>query len=529
MAQQPPPILEMRNIVKEFPGVRALDDVTMVVNKGDIHSICGENGAGKSTLMKVLSGVHPYGTYEGDIFYDGEIVKFSTIKESEHAGIVIIHQELALIPELSITENIFLGNEIVHRGLIDWAEQRQIARDLLARVGLDISPDTQIKNLGVGQQQLVEIAKALSKDVRLLIFDEPTSALNEEDSANLLELMRGLKGRGITCIMISHKLNEIAAISDAVTVIRDGRTVETYPVVAGQVDEDRIIRAMVGRSIENRYPDHEPNVGDVLFEVKDWNVEHAIIPGRLACNDESFHINKGEVVGFAGLMGAGRTELARSMFGRTYGRYISGDMYMNGKHIEPTNVTQAIKDGMAYVPEDRKTLGLNLLDSIKGTIVSANLQGIVHRGLLDLDEETAVAEKYREEVRIKTPDVSKGVTTLSGGNQQKVVLSKWLYPDPEFLILDEPTRGIDVGAKYEIYKLIYQLADEGRAVMVISSELPELMGISDRIYTICEGKITGVVDARNTSQEQLMRLMTLSSSTTNTDSAEELVSAVETN
>ncbi len=527
MAQQPPPILEMRNIVKEFPGVRALDDVTMVVNKGDIHSICGENGAGKSTLMKVLSGVYPYGTYEGDIFYDGEVVQFHNIKASEHSGIVIIHQELALIPELSITENVFLGSEIVKHGLIDWDEERQITRDLLARVGLDIDPDTQIKNLGVGQQQLVEIAKALSKDVKLLIFDEPTSALNEEDSANLLELMRGLKGRGITCIMISHKLNEIAAISDAVTVIRDGRTVETYPVEAGKVDEDRIIRSMVGRSLDNRYPDHEPSPSETLFEVKNWTVEHAVIPDRLACNDESFYVRKGEVVGFAGLMGAGRTELARSLFGRSYGRYLSGEVYMSGKQINPTNVSQAIKSGMAYVPEDRKTLGLNLLDSIKATIVSANLQGIVRGGLLDLDEETEVAEKYRKEVLIKTPSVDAGVTTLSGGNQQKVVLAKWLYPDPDLLILDEPTRGIDVGAKFEIYKLIFQLADEGRGVIVISSELPELMGISDRIYTICEGKITGEVDARSTSQEQLMRLMTLSSSTT--DSTGEPVSAGATN
>ncbi len=520
MAEQPPPILEMRNIVKEFPGVRALDDVTMVVRKEDIHSICGENGAGKSTLMKVLSGVYPNGTYEGDIFYDGEIVKFATIKASELAGIVIIHQELALIPELSITENIFMGSEIVKHGLIDWDEERQIARDLLARVGLDINPDMQIKNLGVGQQQLVEIAKALSKDVKLLIFDEPTSALNQEDSENLLELMRGLKGRGITCIMISHKLNEIAAISDAVTVIRDGRTVETYDVEAGRVDEDRIIRAMVGRSIENRYPDHETNAGDILFEVRDWTVEHAVIPGRLACNNESFHVRKGEVVGFAGLMGAGRTELARSLFGRTYGRYVKGEMFLNGKQINPTSVSQAIKTGMAYVPEDRKTLGLNLLDSIKATIVSANLRGIVRGGLLDLDEETEVAEKYREEVLIKTPTVDAGVTTLSGGNQQKVVLAKWLFPDPELLILDEPTRGIDVGAKYEIYKLIFQLADEGRGVIVISSELPELMGISDRIYTICEGQITGEVEAHNTSQEQLMRLMTLSSSTTSSTDSE---------
>lgn len=515
MAEQPPPILEMRNIVKEFPGVRALDDVTMTVRRGDIHSICGENGAGKSTLMKVLSGVWPAGTYEGEIYYDGNLVEFSNIKASEKAGIVIIHQELALIPELSITENVFMGSEIVKRGLIDWDEQRDITKDLLARVGLDIDPSTQIKNLGVGQQQMVEIAKALSKDVKLLIFDEPTSALNEEDSANLLDLMRGLKSKGITCIMISHKLNEIAAISDAVTVIRDGRTVETYDVIAGEVDEDRIIRSMVGRSLDNRYPDHEPNPGDVLLDVKNWSVEHATIPDRLAADDASFYVRKGEVVGFAGLMGAGRTELARSLFGRTYGTYLGGEIFINGKRESLTSVEKAIDAGMAYVPEDRKTLGLNLLDSVEATVVSANLKGIVHHGLLDLNEETTVANKYRNELGIKVPSVKDGVTTLSGGNQQKVVLGKWLYPDPEVLVLDEPTRGIDVGAKYEIYRLIFKLADEGRGVVVISSELPELLGITDRIYTICEGRITGVVNTKDTNQEELMRLMTLSSTTSN--------------
>lgn len=513
MAKQPPPILEMRHIVKEFPGVRALDDVTMTVQTGDIHSICGENGAGKSTLMKVLSGVHPTGTYQGEISFNGEPVKFSNIKASEEAGIVIIHQELALIPELSVTENVFMGSEIRRHGLIDWDEQRRVTTGLLDHIGLAIDPNTKIKNLGVGQQQMVEIAKALAKDVKLLIFDEPTSALNEEDSAHLLELMRDLKARGITCIMISHKLNEIAAISDAVTVLRDGKTVETYPVVAGKVDENRIIRSMVGRSLDNRYPDHEPNWGKTLFEVKDWTVVHESIPDRLAADHSSFTVREGEVVGFAGLMGAGRTELVRSIFGRSYGQYLGGQMWLNGEELHLNTVEQAIKKGIAYVPEDRKTLGLNLLDSVEQTIVSANLKEIVHRGLLDLDEETQVAEEYRTELRIKTPSVRSGVNTLSGGNQQKVVLAKWMYPNPNVLIMDEPTRGIDVGAKFEIYKLIYKLADQGRGVIVISSELPELLGICDRIYTICEGQITGVTNARETNQEELMRLMTLTSTT----------------
>ncbi len=520
MATQPLPILEMRNIVKEFPGVRALDNVTMQVRTGDIHAICGENGAGKSTLMKVLSGVHPHGTYEGEIFYKGNLVEFSNIKASEEAGIVIIHQELALIPELSVNENVFMGSEIVKRGLINWDEQARITEDLLARVGLKIDPRTPIKNLGVGQQQMVEIAKALSKNVQLLIFDEPTSALNEEDSANLLDLMRELKSRGITCIMISHKLNEIAAVADAVTVIRDGKTVETYDVVAGMVDEDRIIRSMVGRSLDNRYPDHDPKIGDTLFEVTDWTVEHETIPGRLSTDHASFFVREGEVVGFAGLMGAGRTELARSLFGRSYGQYVTGEMALHGKKLRLTSVRHAIKSGLAYVPEDRKNLGLNLLDSIKSTITSANLGAVVNRGLLNLELESEVAEKFRGELRIKSPNVNTGVATLSGGNQQKVVLAKWIYPDPDLLILDEPTRGIDVGAKFEIYRLIFKLADEGRGVIVISSELPELLGICDRIYTICEGKITGVTNARSTNQEELMRLMTLTSSSAQSSSAD---------
>ena len=512
-------ILEMRHITKEFPGVRALDDVNLSVNRGEIHSICGENGAGKSTLMKVLSGVYPHGSYDGQIFFEGQEVQFKDLKASEASGIVIIHQELALIPELSVTENIFLGNEVVHGGLIDWHEARKRTLDLMARVGLEADPDSPVKNLGVGQQQLVEIAKAISKDVRLLILDEPTSALNEDDSANLLDLMRGFKAKGMTLIMISHKLNEIAAVSDAVTVIRDGQTVETYSVVAGQVDEDRIIRSMVGRSLDNRYPDHEPKIGEVLFEVKDWTVESPIVPGRLVAKRSSFNVRRGEIVGFAGLMGAGRTELARSLFGHSYGRYLGGEAYLAGKKLKATTVSKAIESGLAYVPEDRKTFGLNLLDSIKATIVSAHLDGIVKGGLLDLDEESAVANRFRTNLGIKAPSVEVGVSTLSGGNQQKVVLATWMYPEPQVLILDEPTRGIDVGAKFEIYKLIHALADEGKGVIVISSELPELLGICDRIYTICEGAITGEMRAAEADQESLMRRMTTTSHTADGHSA----------
>ncbi len=503
-----PIILNMQGITKTFPGVRALDEVSLEVHQGTILSICGENGAGKSTLMKVLSGVYPHGSYEGEIIYKGKEVFFKDIKESEHSGIVIIHQELALIPELSITENIFLGNEIIKHGLIDWDTQRKRTVELLEKVGLAIDPDILIKHMGVGQQQLVEIAKALSKNVKLLILDEPTSALNEEDSANLLELMRGLKDLDITCIMISHKLNEIAEISDAVTVIRDGRTVETYSVEAGKVDEERIIRSMVGRPLENRYPTHESVIGEVIFEVSDWNVEDPNNPGRLACKSSNFNVRAGEVVGFAGLMGAGRTELMRSIFGRTYGNFLGGKIKVRGKEIEVKSVASAISQGIAYVPEDRKSLGLNLLDTIRQTTVSANLDRIMRGGLLDLDQEYQASEKSRCALNVKTNDVNNGVSTLSGGNQQKVVLGKWMFTQPDILILDEPTRGIDVGAKYEIYKLIHELADQGKAVILVSSELPELMGMSDRIYTIFEGEITGEIDTREANQEKLMKKMT---------------------
>jgi len=505
-------LLSMRHITKVFPGVRALDDVNLDVREGDIHAICGENGAGKSTLMKILSGVYPHGTYEGEIVFRGQPVRFNSIKASENAGIAIIHQELALIPELSVTENIFLGNEIKSRGLIDWTEAGRQTQALLDRVGLEMSPSTPIKHLGVGQQQMVEIAKALSKDVKLLILDEPTSALNEEDAGNLLDLLRDLKTKGITSIMISHKLNEIAAIADAITIIRDGRTIESYPVEAGRVDEDRIIRAMVGRSLENRYPAHTPHIGDIVFEARAWTVEAPNVPGRLICDHISLNVRAGEVVGLAGLMGAGRTEFARSVFGHNYGIWRGGQLFLHGQPIALRSVEQAIAHKIGYVPEDRKTLGLNLLDDVKATIVSAALRKVCNRlGLIDPDVRRSTAEQFRAELGIKTPSVDAGVSTLSGGNQQKVVLAKWLAPDPDLLILDEPTRGIDVGAKFEIHQLIHGLADQGKAVIMISSELPELLGATDRIYTICEGRVTGVEDTATATQENLMRLMTTTS------------------
>ena len=501
-------ILEMRSITKEFPGVKALSDVSITVNRGEIHAICGENGAGKSTLMKVLSGVYPSGTYTGDIIYQGQNVHFKDIRSSEEAGIVIIHQELALIPELSITENIFLGNEPTKWGAIDWITAKKTALELLARVGLRDNPDTLIKNIGVGKQQLVEIAKALNKSVKVLILDEPTAALNESDSMHLLDLIRGLKGKGISSIMISHKLNEIEQVADSITIIRDGKTIETLNVVADGVNEDRIIRGMVGRSLESRFPDRTPHIGEVFFEVRDWTVQHPQVAERMVVKGSSLNVRKGEIVGIAGLMGAGRTELAMSIFGRSYGNFLSGHLYKDGKEIVLKSVADAIDHGLAYVSEDRKALGLNLLDDIKRSVVSAKLSKISAGQVVNDSKEFGIAEQYRKSLRIKTPSVNAGVSKLSGGNQQKVVLAKWMFTDPDLLILDEPTRGIDVGAKYEIYGIIQQLAEQGKGVILISSELPELLGLADRIYTVFEGAITDCIPAESADPETLMKSMT---------------------
>ncbi len=506
-------ILEMRNITKRFPGVLALADVSMAVRRGEVQAICGENGAGKSTLMKVLSGVHASGSYTGDILFEGRPVAFNNIRDSEHAGIVIIHQELALIPELSIAENIFLGNEVTRAGVINWTATRARAAELLARVGLVEDPDTKVRDIGVGKQQLVEIAKALSKDVKLLILDEPTAALNEGDSQHLLDLISGLRSKGVTCIMISHKLNEIEQIADAITIIRDGRSIETLRVQEDGVDENRIIRGMVGRDLESRFPDHTPKLGETFFEVRNWTVQHPSVPDRLVCKGSSFTVRRGEIVGFAGLMGAGRTELMRSIFGRSYGTYVRGTIIKDGKELRLPNVPTAIDEGLAYVTEDRKSLGLNLLDDIKRTTVSAGLKRITHGLAVNAREEYTYAEQYRKSLRTKAPTVDEGVAKLSGGNQQKVVLAKWLFTEPDLLILDEPTRGIDVGAKFEIYGIIQQLAAEGKGVILVSSELPELIGLSDRIYTIFEGAITGVLDKSEADQESLMRLMTRNTGT----------------
>ncbi|RAR45923.1 multiple monosaccharide ABC transporter ATP-binding protein [Paenibacillus sp. MDMC362] len=501
-------ILEMRNITKAFPGVKALDNVNLKVREGEIHSLCGENGAGKSTLMKVLSGVYPHGSYEGDILFKGSVCQFKNIKQSEDLGIVIIHQELALIPYLSIAENVFLGNERAEKGIMNWNETMIGAKELLDKVGLSENPNTQVGSIGVGKQQLVEIAKALSKKVKLLILDEPTAALNEDDSENLLELMLEFKKQGISCILISHKLNEVSKVSDSITILRDGQTIETLDMRGGEVNEDRIIRGMVGRDLTNRYPERTPKIGEVILEIKDWTVYHEQQASRKVIDKVNMNIRRGEIVGIAGLMGSGRTELAMSVFGKAYGRNITGTLRKDGKEIRNQSITEAIENGFAYVTEDRKEYGLILMDDIKRNISLTGLSKLAKNMVIDEREEILVAEDMRKKLKIKTPNILQKTGNLSGGNQQKVVLSKWIYAEPDILILDEPTRGIDVGAKYEIYAIINQLADEGKGVLVISSELPEIIGICDRIYVMSAGRLTGEVSREQASQETLMRYMT---------------------
>lgn len=503
-------ILEMRDISKSFSGVRVLKDVNFDVRRGEVHALCGENGAGKSTLMKILSGVYPYGDYSGEIIYKGQLAKFASVKDSENAGIGIIHQELALVAYLSIAENLFLGSEKPTRlGMIDWNEVNTQAKEMLARVGLHEPVMTPVSQLGVGKQQMVEIGKALAKEVDILVLDEPTAALNDNDSEVLLDLVRQLQSNGVTIIIISHKLNEIEAIADRTTVLRDGESVGTLDMHDPDVTKDTIINMMVGRKLSQMYPDRESHIGDELFRVQNWTVYHPTQPGRIVVDDANFDVKAGEVVGIAGLMGAGRTELAMSIFGKSYGRDITGQLYKHGKAIELNNVAQAIENKLAYATEDRKVYGLNLIDDIRHNIGIAGIHKLAKRGFVNDNEELKVALYYKDAMNIRAQNVMQLTGSLSGGNQQKVVLSKWLYTDADVLILDEPTRGIDVGAKYEIYTLINEMVAEGKGVIVISSELEELLGITDRIYTLAYGRITGQVPTAEATQEELMRLMTI--------------------
>jgi putative multiple sugar transport system ATP-binding protein len=507
MGESTPPLLEMRNITKRFGNVIALSDVNLTVHRGEIHAVCGENGAGKSTLMKVLSGIYPHGSYDGEFAFDGVIGQFKDIRSSERRGIAIIHQELALVPVLSIAENIFLGNEHSSAGVISWHQTMTHAHELLDRVGLRESPQTRISDIGVGKQQLVEIAKALSKQVKLLILDEPTAALNDEDSRHLLDLIVELRDQGLTCIIISHKLNEVTRVADTITILRDGRTIETLSVEQ-HLTEEHIIRGMVGRDMMDRFPARTAHpIGEVTFAIENWTVYHPLDQQRKVVDGVSMNVRRGEVVGLAGLMGAGRTELAMSVFGRSYGKKAGGKVFKDGKEIRTRTVSEAISHRIAYATEDRKHYGLNLMDDIARSVTLASLPKVSRWSIINEHEETVTAERFRKEMQIKAPSVKATTGNLSGGNQQKVVLSKWIFVDPDVLILDEPTRGIDVGAKYEIYTIINSLAAQGKAVIVISSELPELIGLCDRIYTLNEGRLTGEVARADATQETLMRHM----------------------
>ncbi|MCK6585078.1 MAG: ATP-binding cassette domain-containing protein [Anaerolineales bacterium] len=502
------PILEMRNITKEFPGVKALNNVSFQVAEGEIHCLVGENGAGKSTLMKVLSGVYPYGEYSGDIVYGGEVQRFSGIRDSEKAGIAIIYQELALVPEMTVFENIFLGHEISNGPIIDWNETIKRAGEMLRKVRLNVNPETKVRELGVGKQQLVEIAKALSRDVKLLILDEPTSALNEDDCDNLFDLLRDLKNNGVTCVLISHKLKEVISIADSVTVLRDGQTICTLDAKKGEVTETALIRNMVGREIENIYPKRVRRTSDeVLLEVRNWSGYSPAL-GRTVLQGVNFHVKKGEIVGFAGLMGSGRTELALSIFGNPDGYKLNGELFVRGERKQFNHPQNAIRNGIAYVTEDRKRDGLILIQDVKQNITLANLREISKRFVVNGNAEVTVANEYKTSLNIKTPSIEQKVVNLSGGNQQKVSVAKSLFVNPNVLILDEPTRGIDVGAKFEIYTIMNRLVERGMSIVMISSELPEILGMSDRVYILSSGRITGELPIEEATQEKIMHLAT---------------------
>ena len=497
-------LLTMENIVKLFPGVKALDNVNLEIVQGEIHALVGENGAGKSTLMNVLSGIYPHSSYEGKIVFDGEECKFSGIHDSEKLGIVIIHQELALVPYMTIGENMFLGNERGHTAKINWDETYNRADELLNTVGLKESSQTLIKDISIGKQQLVEIAKALAKNVKLLILDEPTASLNEDDSQKLLNLLLQLKSEGMTSILISHKLNEIAQVADHITILRDGTTIETLDKKADDISEPRIIKGMVGREISDRFPKRESKCGDISLEVKDWTVYHPLYSGRKVCDNVNINIRRGEVVGISGLMGAGRTELAMSIFGKSYGSGISGSLFINGSEVSLNSVKSAIAHKLAYVSEDRKNQGLILSNPIRVNTTLANLGGVSSMGKIDKDKEIQISDEYKNILNTKCSGVEQNVGNLSGGNQQKVLLSKWMFADPDILILDEPTRGIDVGAKYEIYTIINKLVAENKSVLMISSEMPEVLGMCDRIYVMNEGRIVAELSRDEASQEVIM-------------------------
>ena len=497
-------ILELKDVVKTFGGVKALNGVHFQLKRGEIHALMGENGAGKSTFIKVITGVHQPDS--GIMLLDGEQVTLRNTTDSAKLGIAAIYQHVTAFPDLTVTENIFMGREIKNKfGFYDCKTMRQRAKELIQPLSAEIDVNKPMGNLSVAEQQLVEIAKALAKNAKLLILDEPTASLNEDDSKALLDLLLKFKKQGMTSIIISHKLNEISYVADKITVIRDGSTIETLDKKKDDFSEQRIIQGMVGREMTDRFP-KRPNVkiGDVSMEIKNWNVYHPLYTERKVVNNVSFKVHKGEVVGISGLMGAGRTELAMSIFGKSYGTKISGQVFMNGKEVKLNTVQEAIDNKLAYVTEDRKGNGLILSKSIKMNTTLANMSGISNGKVIDTDKEYAVAEEYRKKLKTKCPTVEQNVGNLSGGNQQKVLLAKWMFAEPDILILDEPTRGIDVGAKYEIYCIINDLVAAGKSVIMISSELPEVLGMSDRIYIMNEGRFVGEVSGEEATSELIM-------------------------
>ena len=494
-------ILEMEHISKEFSGVKALDDVTFRVKQGEIHALVGENGAGKSTLMKVLSGVYANGQYSGRMLVDGEEQVFENTKDAERAGIAIIYQELNLIKGMTICENIFLGNEINNHGIIHWNEQYSKTFDLIRRVKLNESPTTVVGTMGVGKQQLVEIAKALNKKAKIIILDEPTASLTEIEVGILLDILRELKRAGTTCIYISHKLEEVFAVADRVTVLRDGKTIDTQEV--SETNEEKLIALMVGRELTQRYPYalHEPR--ETVMKVRNWSVPNKTIPGKYFVHDVSLDVRAGEILGIAGLMGAGRTELAMSIFGAMKIEN-QGKLFIDGKECVFRSPRQAINGGISYVSEDRKNLGLILEQQIQENMSLASMDKLTHLGVINRNLEITQSIRYMNDLRIKASSVQQKVKKLSGGNQQKVVLAKWILTQPKILIMDEPTRGVDVGAKFEIYQIMNQLVAQGIAIVMISSELPEILGMSDRIYVMHEGRITGELNRAEATQEKIL-------------------------
>ncbi len=496
-------LLEMRSIIKEFPGGRALDGVSLDVIQGEIHGLVGENGAGKSTLMKVLSGVYPHGSYQGEILVNGAACRFRGIRESETAGIAIIHQELALVPQLSIAENILLGQEPSSFGVIDQERALQESERVLQQVGLDLPPHTLVRELGVGQQQQVAIAKALQKQALILILDEPTAALSDDEADILLDILRDLRQRGVTCIYISHRLQEVLSLCDRITVIRDGRSIATK--TGSELTEQALVGLMVGRELASIYPRQERTVGEPVLEIRSWCAESS--GGSLRLQDVSLTVQKNEILGLAGLVGSGRTELLMSLFG-AWGRVTSGSLLLQGAPLAANTPQQVIAAGISLASEDRKRYGLVLGQSVRSNITLPNLTQVARRGVINEQQELDEAESYRQQLAIRCATVEQPVGTLSGGNQQKVVLAKWLMTHPTVLILDEPTRGIDIGARAEIYALINRMVDDGIAVLVISSELPELLGLCDRIAVMHEGRITGELSRAEASQERIMLLAT---------------------